>query len=111
MSEHKLFGKADSVAWMDVAPGTKRRVLLHLPELMQVEFKFEKGAGGALHSHPHIQVSHVLEGRFDVTIDGTTQTLEQGGSFIVPSGLMHGAKALIAGRLIEVFTPQRDEFL
>ncbi|WDR07541.1 cupin domain-containing protein [Devosia rhodophyticola] len=96
---------------MDVASGTKRRVLLHLPELMQVEFKFEKGAGGPLHAHPHIQVSYVAEGRFDVTIDGNTQTLEQGGSFIVPGGLMHGAKALTAGRLIEVFTPQRDEFV
>ena len=35
-----------------------------------VEFAFEKGGVGAVHSHPHVQSSYVAEGRFEVTIDG-----------------------------------------
>ena len=43
--------------------------------LMTVEFTFEKGGIGALHSHPHVQASYIAEGLFEVTIDGKTETL------------------------------------
>ncbi|KKB08221.1 cupin domain-containing protein [Devosia chinhatensis] len=111
MSDQKFFAQPDETAWTELAPGNTRRVLIHTPELMQVEFGFEKGAVGALHSHPHVQVSYVAEGRFEVTIDGVTEVVGQGGSFIVPSGLVHGVVALERGRLIDVFTPHRADFL
>jgi quercetin dioxygenase-like cupin family protein len=91
--------------------GSTRRVILDLPDLMLVEFVFEKDAAGALHSHPHRQTSYIAEGTFEVTIDGVTETIEQGGGYIVPSGLVHGVKAITAGRLIDTFTPRRDDFL
>ena len=91
--------------------GSSRRVILDVPELMLVEFTFEKGAIGALHSHPHIQNSYIAEGTFEVTIDGVTETIAAGGGYIVPSGLVHGVKAVTAGKLIDSFTPRRDDFL
>ena len=111
MTEQKLFAQANEGEATVLAPGNTRRVLIHTPELMQVEFGFDKGAVGALHSHPHIQVSYVVEGSFEVTIDGVTQVVGTGGSFIVPSGLVHGVLALEKGRLIDVFTPHRADFL
>ena len=111
MNSTKLFAQSNASEWVELAPGNRRRVLIHTPELMQVEFGFDKGAVGALHSHPHIQVSYVAEGSFEVTIDGVTQTIGQGGSFIVPSGLQHGVVALEAGRLVDVFTPMRQDFV
>ncbi|HEV7291338.1 cupin domain-containing protein [Devosia sp. RR2S18] len=111
MTEQKLFAQAEETPWIELGPGNTRRVLIHTPELMQVEFGFEKGAVGALHSHPHIQVSYVAEGSFEVTIAGVTQVVGKGGSFIVPSGLEHGVVALEAGRLVDVFTPHRADFL
>ena len=91
--------------------GSSRRVILSLPELMLVEFTFEKNGVGALHSHPHIQSSYIAEGVFEVTIDGVTQTIGKGGAYIVPAGLVHGVKALEAGKLIDSFTPTREDFL
>lgn len=91
--------------------GSTRRVVLDLPELMLVEFVFERGAIGPLHSHPNVQSSYVAEGAFDVTIDGVTERIEAGGAYIVPSGLVHGVVAIEAGRLIDSFTPRRDDFL
>ena len=111
MSGQKLFAQAEETGWTELGPGNTRRVLIHTPELMQVEFGFEAGAIGALHSHPHVQVSYVAEGRFEVTIDGVTEVVAQGGSFIVPSGLVHGVRALEKGRLVDVFTPMRDDFV
>ena len=101
----------DDKAWLVVAPGNRRRVLVSQPQLMQVEFAFDAGAIGALHSHPHVQASYVAEGTFEVTIGDMTTELGTGSSFIVPPNVVHGVKALTAGRLVDCFTPRRDDFL
>ena len=108
---NKLFAGPDDGQWTDLGNGNRRRVILHNDALMTVEFTFEKGGIGALHSHPHVQSSYVAEGRFEVTIDGRSEIVEKGGAFIVPSGLVHGVKALEAGRLVDTFTPHRADFL
>ena len=109
MSE--LFAIAGETRWTELAPGNRRRVLVSRPELMQVEFGFDQGAIGALHSHPHVQASYVAEGTFEVTIGDATSVVGQGGSFIVPPNVVHGVRALTAGRLVDCFTPRRDDFL
>jgi quercetin dioxygenase-like cupin family protein len=112
MAGTKLFARADDGGgWTDLGGGSRRRVLLDTEELMMVEVAFEAGAVGALHSHPHVQASYVAEGLFEVTIGGVAETLGAGGSFIVPSDLVHGVKALRAGRLIDSFTPRRADFV
>ncbi len=109
--EEGLVSAAEAQPWVTVAPGNRRRVLVSRPELMQVEFAFDAGAVGALHAHPHVQASYVAEGQFEVTINGETAVLGRGGSFIVPPNVVHGVKALTAGRLVDCFTPRREDFL
>jgi quercetin dioxygenase-like cupin family protein len=111
MTSSDLFVPAEAADWTSPEPGVTRRIMAYLPEMMMVEVVFQKDAVGAQHSHPHIQASYVAEGRFAVTIDGRTEVLERGGSFIVPPDLVHGVKALEKGRLIDTFTPHRAEFL
>lgn len=111
MTEQQLFARPGTREWTPTPDGNRRRVILHTDELMMVEFDFDKGGIGAMHSHPHVQSSYVAEGRFEVTIDGRTEIVEAGGAFIVPSGLLHGVKALEAGRLVDSFTPHRADFL
>lgn len=101
----------EDIAWTEVARGNYRAVLSQRPELMLVAFRFDKGAVGAPHSHPHAQVSYVAEGEFDVTVDGETRRLGAGSSFIVAPDLVHGVVALEEGLLIDTFTPRRDDFL
>ncbi|MDP1701187.1 MAG: cupin domain-containing protein [Aestuariivirga sp.] len=107
----KAFNIAGDTVWTEVAPGNRRAVLTQRPELMLVAFSFDKDAVGALHSHPHTQVSYVAEGSFDVTIDGVTARLSPGASYIVAPNLVHGVVALEKGLLIDTFTPRRAEFI
>jgi quercetin dioxygenase-like cupin family protein len=111
MSGTQLFSRQGEGEWTDLGGGNRRRVILHTDDLMLVDFTFEEGGVGAPHSHPHVQASYVAEGRFEVTIGGRTETLSAGDSFIVPSNVVHGVKALEAGRLVDTFTPQREDFL
>ncbi|RUW02544.1 MULTISPECIES: cupin domain-containing protein [unclassified Mesorhizobium] len=106
-----LFSHAGEKAWEPTPDGNRRRVLVHTAELMMVEFAFKKGGLGALHSHPHVQASYVAEGRFEVTIDDKSEILAAGSSFIVPSNLVHGVRALEAGRLVDSFAPYPADFL
>ncbi len=110
MSNPKLFAQPGDGKFTQL-DGSTRRVVLDLPELMLVEFTFVKGGIGPLHSHPHVQSSYVAEGVFDVTIDGVTQRIAAGGGYIVPPGLVHGVVAVEAGKLIDTFTPRREDFL
>ena len=111
MADSPNFVRPTEGEWIPTDPGVRRRVLAHDPQLMMVEFAFEKGAEGKLHSHPHIQASYVARGSFDVTIDGKTERMAAGQSFIVPSNAVHGVVALEPGLLVDCFTPTRDDFL
>ena len=71
----------------------------------------KKNAVGALHHHPHRQVSYVESGRFEVTINGEKKMLKQGDCFFVAPEAMHGVVALEDGILVDVFTPAREDFL
>lgn len=106
-----FYSLSEDVTWTEVAPGNRRAVLCERPEMMLVAFSFDPGAIGALHSHPHTQVSYVAEGAFDVTVDGVTTRLDAGSSFIVAPNLVHGVVAVEKGLLIDTFTPRRDDFL
>ena len=111
MMNMERFAHPGSRAAVETGPGVTRRVLLHTPELMLVEFSFGAGAIGPLHAHPHVQASYVAAGRFAVTIAGETEILGAGASFIVPPNAEHGVVAVEAGTLIDSFTPARADFL
>ncbi|WP_052003356.1 cupin domain-containing protein [Microvirga sp. BSC39] len=98
-------------AWEAAGEGIRRKVLTYDTGVMMVRVAFEAGAVGAAHSHPHVQCSLVEQGVFDVTIDGRTERLRPGDSFLVPPNAVHGAVAIEAGVLLDVFTPMRDDFV
>ena len=54
----------------NVGEGVVRRVLAYSDDLMCVENTFKKGAVGALHHHPHTQITYVASGKFEFEIDG-----------------------------------------
>lgn len=91
--------------------GVTRQVLSDSENLMVVAFNFEKDGQGALHSHPHIQSTYVESGRFSFTIEGETFEVKPGDSFVIPSNAVHGCTCLEPGRLVDTFTPRRNDFL
>lgn len=93
------------------APGVQRQVLSESPAQMVVSFRFETGAQGALHQHPHVQSTYVARGKFEFYRDGQAYQLSAGDSLVIPSDTQHGCRCLEAGELIDVFSPRREDFL
>lgn len=98
-------------AALDLGEGVARKILASGGGLMTVQFDFEKDAVGYLHTHPHEQVGYVVQGRFDLSLAGVKTTIKTGDTYYVPSGVEHGVVALEEGTLVDVFTPQREDFL
>jgi quercetin dioxygenase-like cupin family protein len=63
-----------------------------------------------VHSHGHEQWTYVLEGEMEFTLDGETQLLLPGMGAFIPSNALHGAFAVTACKVIDVFTPVREDY-
>ena len=106
-----MYLKIAGVEETDLGEGVSRRILASGGTMMTVQFAFEKGAVGTPHTHPHEQVGYVLQGRFELTLGNDKTMLEVGDTYYVPSNTVHGVVALEDGVLLDVFTPQRQDFL
>lgn len=110
-TETKVFIQDEDVTWEPVAPGMKRKIMAYDESLMVVRVQFETGGVGVVHQHPHVQISHVEQGVFEVEIGGEKKVLKAGDAFYVPSNVLHGAVCLESGVLIDIFSPMRQDFL
>jgi quercetin dioxygenase-like cupin family protein len=95
-----------------IDPGkVSRKIKAHGDKTMMVEVYFEQGSAGEPHSHKHEQLSYCLEGAFDFTIGDRRYRVETGDSVFIPGGTTHGVLCLLKGRLLDMFSPPREDFL
>lgn len=97
--------------WIDIGPGVSRQIYSYNDQVMMVRVRFEQGAVGDLHQHPHCQSSYVASGVFEVTINRAVALLSAGDAFLIEPNVVHGCVCKEAGILVDVFTPKRDDFL
>lgn len=100
----------------DIAPektgeGVERKVLAFCDEMMCVENIFKAGAIGAMHQHPHTQITYVAKGRFRFTIGDVTKEVKTGDTLLKQNGIIHGCECLEDGILVDFFTPMREDFI
>ncbi|UFU05305.1 cupin domain-containing protein [Ruania halotolerans] len=101
----------DDVEATVAGDGVTRRVLAYDQNVMCVENTFEAGAVGPLHHHPHTQITYVVSGVFEFTIDGVVKTVKAGDSMLKVSNVEHGCVCREAGTLLDLFTPMREDFV
>lgn len=105
------FQRELDLPWEDASIGIQRQVYGYDDRIMLVKVKFEQGAVGDLHQHPHSQVTYVESGAFEFSIADEIQVLKSGDGCYVPPNTQHGCVCLEPGILIDVFSPRREDFL
>jgi len=106
-----IFQFENEIEWEDQNNGIQRQIFGYDDKIMLVKAKFEKGAVGTMHKHPHSQVTYVRGGAFEMTIGDETRIIKDGDGYYVPPNVMHGVICLEPGMLVDAFAPMREDFI
>lgn len=105
MTEYKLA----EIPSNEIMPGYHGR-LVHSEHLSIAYWTVENGAKVPEHSHKNEQVMQVLEGRFELTVEGQSKIYETDELVVIPPFAKHSGMALTECKLMDVFTPVREEY-
>ena len=107
-----MFTENRNVPARDLGGGVERKVLSYSKNLMACELTFEKGAVGAPHSHPHEQIGYIISGKLVYQEEGCEDNiLGTGDTYYVAPNVVHGVKILEDTKLLDIFTPMREDFV
>ena len=107
-----MFTENKTVSPTDLGGGVKRKILSYSNNLMTVELTFPKGATGARHSHPHEQIGYIVSGSLIYQEEGQEdKILHTGDTYYVAPNIVHGVEILEDTKLLDIFTPMREDFL
>ena len=107
-----MFTENKTIDIQDLGGGVTRKILSYSNNLMVVELQFAAGAVGAKHSHPHEQIGYIVSGRLIYQEDGQEdKELHTGDTYYVAPNVVHGVQILEDTKLLDVFTPAREDFL
>ena len=103
------FHNFNDIEAKEVAPGFFSK-LIHTKNNTLNFLEVKKGNSIQRHRHVHQQCSFGIEGKFELVVDGVPQVLENGVFAIIPSNVWHSGTALTDCKLIDVFSPVREDY-
>jgi quercetin dioxygenase-like cupin family protein len=99
----------ESLEPRELIPGHHGR-FVHSAHTTHVYWTIDEGARLPEHSHPHEQVVNMLEGTYELTVDGEPLELNAGDVLVIPGGATHSGAAKTPCRILDVFSPVREEY-
>jgi quercetin dioxygenase-like cupin family protein len=96
-----------------VKPDLSRRLITG-ERIMVANVELQRGCIVPQHAHVHEQISYVLDGCLRLTVgdDGAeSYELRAGAVVVIPSNVPHAAEALEDTRVVDVFSPPREDWL
>lgn len=93
----------------ELFPGFVGR-FIHSTHMTHAYWEIKQGAEIPEHSHPHEQVVNILSGSFQLRVASVPHDLEPGQIFVVPPNVPHAGKAITDCRVLDVFSPPREDY-
>jgi quercetin dioxygenase-like cupin family protein len=72
--------------------------------------EIKEGSSLPEHHHVHEQITYIIEGELDMIIGGESYALKSGMVHVIPSNMPHSATAKINCKLIDAFSPPREDY-
>ena len=93
----------------EIFPGFNGK-FIHGKNISCVFWDVKKNAQVALHKHHHEQIMHIIFGKFKFILDGMTKIYTTGDIVVIPSNIEHSGLALTDCKLMDIFSPAREEY-
>ena len=106
-----MFAKKNSDGYQQPLAGIDLKTLVYGENTSMHEFRMAEGSNLPPHSHPHEQISMLVEGEFELTVGEETRRLTQGMVVTIPPDVVHGGRALKKSYHIDIFYPVREDYL
>lgn len=106
-----MFGKRSDQGYIRVLEGIEIKTIVHGQGTLMTEFRLTRDAALPEHAHEQEQTGYLLKGRIRLFIDGTSQVMTPGDSWMIPSNVQHRAEILEDSVALEVFSPCRSDYL
>jgi unsaturated pyranuronate lyase len=91
--------------------GVEFEVLAVGEKSMITKMKYKLNDEVPLHAHPNEQSGYVISGKYVININGEENIIEKGDSYSIPKNIEHSLKVIIAGEVIDTFSPPRMDYL
>lgn len=81
---------------------------------MVTKMNYVKGNYATTHRHPHEQCGYVISGRYRLVVEAEPmidEILNAGDSYAIPRNVPHSFEVIEGGEVVDVFTPQREDYL
>ena len=95
---------------VEMVPGLVRRTLSETADIQLVELRAQPGADVPMHSHPAQQMTYVISGQIDLTVDGVLYSIMPGDACAIPGGVEHKAYFPVETLAVDTFSPPRPEY-
>jgi quercetin dioxygenase-like cupin family protein len=106
-----MFTKNDPHGYKELLPGVHLKTQVYGEKSLLGEFHIDTGAVIPVHSHSHEQTGYLISGQMEFDVAGDKFTAEPGDSWCIPGDTPHSARAAQDTRLVEVFSPRRDDYM
>jgi quercetin dioxygenase-like cupin family protein len=93
----------------EIFPGFEGK-FIHGEKISCVFWDVKKYAKVNSHKHHHEQIMHVINGKFEFTLAGVKKIYNDGDLVIIPSNIEHSGLALTDCKLMDIFSPVREEY-
>ncbi len=93
----------------EIIPGYNVR-FVHSENMTFAYWDIKAGSPLPEHSHSNEQVANMIEGEFELTVDGETQVLKSNSVVIIPPNAKHSGKAMTDCKIIDAFYPIREDY-
>lgn len=93
----------------EIMPGYHGK-MIHAETMTLAFWEVEEGATVPEHSHKHEQIMQVLEGTFEFSLNGFAKLYKPNDLVIIPPFAPHSGKAITPCKLMDIFSPVREEY-
>ena len=82
---------------------------------MVTKMNYVKGNFATTHQHPHEQCGYVISGEYRLKVEIPEKNIDillhAGDSYAIPGNTPHSFEVIEGGEVVDVFTPQREDYL
>ncbi|MFL5743166.1 MAG: cupin domain-containing protein [Niastella sp.] len=99
----------DDVKGKEIVPGLYGR-FVHGDTMTLSFVDIQPGARLPEHSHPHEQITYLIEGELEMVIGGEKMLLTPGMVHVIPGNVPHSAIARTFVKVLDAFSPVREDY-